>query len=58
MTAEEVEACGLRGKIRALQENFRSASVESPADMSVIVALSKTIYGLGALGDDGGTGAA
>lgn len=41
MTTEEVEASGLREKMRALQEIIRSASEENPADILAIVALAE-----------------
>lgn len=41
MTAEKVNAGGMRGKMRALQEKYCSANVEVPADMMAVVALPK-----------------
>lgn len=41
MTAGEVEASRLHGKMRAIQEKSRSASVKVPGDMLVVAALAE-----------------
>lgn len=41
MVAEDIEASGLRGKMRALHEKLCSACVDVPTDMSAVVTVAE-----------------
>lgn len=41
MTAKEVQASGLRGRVRVIQEKGRSGSVEVLADMLAVLVLTE-----------------
>lgn len=47
MTVEEVDASGLQGELRALQEKYIPASLEVPEDMLAVVALTEQSLDLG-----------